>query len=63
MEETYNLALINLEIFETKLKEKIKFMWKNPQISPLGNLSHFSNQVPDLRNQLLSVTALATIGL
>ena len=63
MEETHNLALINLEIFEAKLKEKIKFMWKHPQFSPLGNLSHFSNQFPDLRAQLLSVTALATVGL
>ncbi|QSR86389.1 hypothetical protein EM20IM_07765 [Candidatus Methylacidiphilum infernorum] len=63
MEEANALKLIDLEWIEEKIKEKVKFMWKSPGFSHLGNIGSFSGQVPDPRAQLLSVTALATLGL
>ncbi|QSR89429.1 hypothetical protein IT6_03875 [Methylacidiphilum caldifontis] len=63
MEDISQLPIISLEIFEEKIKEKVKFMWKSPGFFHLGNLSSFSNQIPDPRAQLLAATALATVGL
>ncbi|WP_048810062.1 hypothetical protein [Candidatus Methylacidiphilum infernorum] len=63
MEEANALRLINLEWIEEKIKEKVKFMWKSPGFSPLGNIGSFSGQVPDPRAQFISITVAITIGL